>query len=289
VITDVPGVGVGHWTGSGTGVTVVTVPPMTTASGEVRGGAPASRELALLEPERLVEHVDAVVLTGGSAFGLATADGVMRALEEQGRGFSTAGGPVPIVPAAAVYDLVESGGVRPGPEEGASAFAAARVGEPFATGRVGAGTGATVGKWKGAEHLAPGGLGTASRRVGAATVGVLAVVNAIGDVIGADGAVVAGSAAPPDTPGFPDPLPFVEGEHTTLVVLATDARLTKAECHLVAHSAHGGFSRALFPSHTRFDGDLAVVLATGAVDGHLDRIRAAVLDLVPEAIRAAVA
>ncbi len=269
-------------------MTVITVPPLTVASGEVRGGAPATRELALLDPARLVEHVDSVVLAGGSAFGLAAADGVMSALEAQGRGFHTAGGPVPIVPTAAVYDLVESGGVRPGPAEGAAAFAAARIGEPFETGRVGVGRGTTVGKWKGAEHRSPGGLGTASTRVGDATIGALAVVNAIGDVIAADGTVLAGSTAPPDAPPFPEPLPFVEGEHTTLVVVATDAQLSKADCHLVAHSVHGGLSRALFPSHTRFDGDLAVVLATGGVHGHLDRLRAAVLDLVPEAIRAAV-
>ena len=114
MITDVPGVEVGHWTGAGTGVTVVVVPPGTTASCEVRGGAPASRETALLEPGRIVEHVDAIVLSGGSAFGLATADGIMHALAERGRGYPTRGGPVPIVPAAAIFDLVTSDGERPG-------------------------------------------------------------------------------------------------------------------------------------------------------------------------------
>ncbi len=284
-----PGIGVGHWTGSGTGVTVVTVPPGTVASGEVRGGAPASRETALLDPHRLVEHVDAIVLAGGSAFGLAAADGVMRALEAQGRGFSTAGGAVPIVPAAGVYDLVSSGGVRPGPDEGAAAFAAAKPGVPFETGRVGAGAGATVGKWKGADDRVAGGLGSASARVDDAVVGALAVVNAIGDVVGDDGRVLAGSTAPPDTPPFPEPLPFVEGEHTTLVVVATNARLTKLGCHLVAQSAHHAMSRTLYPSHTRFDGDLTFALATGAVDAHLDRLRVIAVDAVVDAIRAAVA
>src|SRR5205823_7026513 len=160
-------------------------------------------------------HVDAVVLAGGSAFGLAAADGVMRSLEAQGRGFSTAGGKVPIVPAAAVYDLVSSGGIRPGPDEGVAAFAAAEPGGSFATGQVGAGTGATVGKWKGADHRVPGGLGSASASVDDASVGALAVVNAIGDVVGDDGRLLAGSTAPPDAPPFPDPLPFVEGEHTS--------------------------------------------------------------------------
>jgi L-aminopeptidase/D-esterase-like protein len=265
----------------------VTVPPGTVASGEVRGGAPASRETALLDPHRLVEHVDAIVLTGGSAFGLATADGVMRALEAQGRGFSTAGGPVPIVPAAAVYDLVTSGGVRPGPDEGAAATAP-DADAAFATGRVGAGTGATVGKWKGADDRVPGGLGSAAVRVDDAVVGALSVVNAIGDVVGDDGRVLAGSTAPPNAPPFPEPLPFVEGEHTTLVVVATNARLTKLECHLVSQTAHHAMSRTLRPSHTRFDGDLTIALATGAVDAHLDRLRVAAADAVVDAVRDAV-
>ena len=268
---------------------MVTVPEGTVASGEVRGGAPASRETALLDPHRLVEHVDAVVLTGGSAFGLAAADGVMRSLEAQGRGFSTAGGKVPIVPAAAVYDLVSSGGVRPGPDEGAAAFAAAEPGGSFATGQIGAGTGATVGKWKGADHRVPGGLGSASARADEAVVGALAVVNAIGDVVGDDGRPLSGSTAPADAPPFPDPLPFVEGQHTTLVVVATDARLTKLECHLVAQTAHHAMARTLFPSHTRFDGDIAFALATGAVDAHLDRLRVAAAGAVIDAIRDAVA
>jgi L-aminopeptidase/D-esterase-like protein len=270
----------------------VTVPPGTVASGEVRGGAPASRETALLDPHRLVEHVDAIVLTGGSAFGLATADGVMRALEARGRGFSTAGGPVPIVPSAAVYDLLTSGGARPGPDEGATAFeaaTAAATGAPFATGRVGAGAGATVGKWKGADDRVPGGLGSAAVRVDDGVIGALAVVNAIGDVVGDDGRVLAGSTAPPDTPPFPEPLPFVEGEHTTLGVVATNARLTKLECHLVSQTAHHAMSRTLHPSHTRFDGDFTITLATGAVDAHFDRLRVAAADAVVAAIRDAVA
>jgi L-aminopeptidase/D-esterase-like protein len=288
----VPGIGVGHWTGAGTGVTVVTVPAGTVASGEVRGGAPASRETALLDPHRLVQHVDAVVLAGGSAFGLAAADGVVRALAAQRRGFATAAGPVPIVPAACVYDLVtagEAGDTPPGPDEGEAALAAAEPGILFETGRVGAGTGATVGKWKGADHRVPGGLGSAATRADDAVVGAVAVVNAIGDVIGDDGRVLAGSSAPPDAPAFPEPLPFEEGEHTTLVVVATNARLTKLDCHLVSQTAHHAISRTLRPSHTRFDGDLAIAVATGAVDAHLDRLRVAAADAVAAAVRGAVA
>jgi L-aminopeptidase/D-esterase-like protein len=266
----------------------VTLPDGAVASGEVRGGAPASRETALLDPHRLVEHVDAIVLSGGSAFGLAAADGVMRALEAKGRGLVTPAGPVPIVVGAAIFDLVASGGERPGPDEGTVAFTAARSGAPFATGQVGAGTGATVGTWKGADYRVPGGLGTASAPVDDGVVGALAVVNAVGDVLGEDGRVLAGSTAPPDTLAFPDP-PLGEGESTTLVVVATDARLTKVECHLLAESAHQGMGRALHPSHTRFDGDLTIAVATGVVDANVDRLRVAVVEVVAAAIRDAVA
>jgi L-aminopeptidase/D-esterase-like protein len=296
VITDVPGVQAGHWTGETTGVTVVVFPPETVGSVEIRGGAPATRETAVLDPFATVEHVDAIVLSGGSAFGLAAADGVMRALAEQGRGFVTHGGPVPIVPAAAIFDLVASGGVLPGPEEGRVALAAAQADPagPLATGLVGAGRGARVAKWRGAEHGTTGGLGTASARDGDVVVGVLAVVNAVGDVLAADGSPIAGSAAPLGDPGFPDPAPFEAppfgaGTNTTLVVLATNARCTKVECHLLARSAHHGMARAIHPSHTRHDGDLVFALATGTVDAHLDRLRVLATDVTAEAIRDAVA
>lgn len=277
----------GHATRAGTGVTVVLLPERTIGSCEVRGGAPASRETALLDPTKLVEHVDAVVLTGGSAFGLASADGVMMHLAAHERGFRSSAGPVPIVPAAAIFDLVESGGARPDANDGAAAVAAARAGD-VATGRVGAGTGATIGKWRGSHHGVPGGLGVASVRVDEATVGALVVVNAVGDVIDADGRVVAGSSAPDDVGPFPDP-PLGPGEQTTLVVVVTDARCSKVACHLLAQSAHDGLGRALRPVATRFDGDIAFGLATGAIDAHLDRLRLGVVEAVARAVRVAVA
>lgn len=287
-ITDVPGVRVGHRSRGGSGVTVVLAPPGTVGSGEVRGGAPASRELTLLDPSRTVEHVDAVVFTGGSAFGLAAADGVIEWLAEQGRGYPTRGGPIPIVACAAIYDLVPSGGTRPGPGDGRAAAEAATATAPR-TGRVGAGTGATIGKWRGADHAVPGGLGSASTDVGDATVGALAVVNAVGDVHDARGRRLAGSRAPDDAETFPDPTPFSDREpNTTLVVVATDARCSKADCFLLAQSAHHGIVRAVHPSHTRHDGDLTIALATGAVDAHLDRLRVAVTDVVAAAVRDAV-
>ncbi len=283
----VPGVSVGQWTGAGTGVTVVLCPPGTTGSGEVRGGAPATREISLLEPERSIEHVDAVVFTGGSAFGLSAADGVMAWLAEHDRGFPTRGGSVPIVPTAAIFDLVTAGAVRPGPSEGRAAVEAAASGAAIATGRVGAGRGATVGKWRGPEHAVPGGLGIARAVVGDATIGAVAVVNAIGDVLDADGALLAGSRAGVEVDAFPEAELFV-AEATTLVAIATDARCTKTECLLLAQSGHLGLAHSIRPSHTRHDGDFVAALATGAVEVNLDRLRVAATDVAAEAIRAAV-
>jgi L-aminopeptidase/D-esterase-like protein len=297
----IDGLRVGHWTGAATGVTVIVAPTGTVGSGEVRGGAPATREFALLDPTRTVAHVDAVVLTGGSAFGLAAADGVMRFLAERGQGFATAGGVVPIVPAAAIFDLVVSNGVAPGPEQGYAAAEAALTGAPLERGRVGAGRGATVGKWRGREHAVDGGFGYASIEVDAARVVAFAVVNAVGDIVGSDGAVLAGSRAPEADPAFPSGV-FGDDErsNTTLVVVATDAPLDKIGCQLVAQSAHDGLARALRPAHTRFDGDLTIALATGTLvvdtdveadattEPLLDRIRIAAADATEGAIRDAV-
>jgi L-aminopeptidase/D-esterase-like protein len=284
LITDVPGLRVGHWTGERTGVTVVWAPAGTVGSGEVRGGAPATRETALLDPVRLMTQVDAVVLTGGSAFGLAAADGVVRFLAERGQGFPTAAGPVPIVVGAALFDL--PCGTPPGPEEGYAAAVDAARGNAAGSGRIGAGRGASVGKWKGREHSVPAGLGTAAVTDDDGTiVGALVACNAAGDVLAADGTVLAGSAAPAGTAAFPALSPF---ENTTLVVVATDARLTKLECHLVAQSAHDGLARATRPAHTRYDGDFAAVLATGGRPAHLDRVREAAAAAVALAVRSAV-
>jgi L-aminopeptidase/D-esterase-like protein len=282
-ITDVGGIRVGHWTGPDTGVTVVWAPAGTVASGEVRGGAPATREVELLDPARLVGRVDAVVLAGGSAFGLAAADGVVRFLADRGQGFPTSAGPVPIVVAAALFIL--PAGRLPGPAEGEAAATDAARGAPAASGRLGAGRGATVGKWRGREHAVPGGLGTAAVTVDGATVGALVACNAVGDVIGPDGRVLAGSTAPAGAVSFPDTGPL---ENTTLVVVATDAALSKADCHLLAQSAQDGLARAIHPSHTRYDGDLAVALATGEVEAHPDRLRTAAAEVVAVATRAAV-
>src|SRR5689334_20883569 len=165
----------GHWTGPDTGVTVILPPPGTVGSGEVRGGAPATREFALLDPARLVDRVDAVVLSGGSAYGLSAADGVTTLLRERGTGFPTPAGPVPIVVGMSIFD----GSVStdpPGAAAGRAAALAALAGEPLDTGAVGAGTGAGTGGWRG--HRDPGGVGVATGTAGEATLSVLAVVNA---------------------------------------------------------------------------------------------------------------
>jgi L-aminopeptidase/D-esterase-like protein len=280
VITDVDGVEVGHWTDpvARTGCTVVLVPEGTVASAEVRGGAPASRELDLLVPGRLVERIDAVVLAGGSAFGLAAADGVMGWLEERGRGFATSAGPVPIVPTLALYDLaVGSSSVRPGPAEGRVACDDARPGE-VAHGAVGAGTGATVAKWLGPRHALRGGLGGATVRAGDLVVSALVAVNAYGS-IDSDGRGLLGIET--TLPTFP-PAPM---GNTTIGVVATNARLDKGGCLILAQGGHDGLGRSIVPAHTRGDGDALVALATGEVDAVVDQVRLLAVAAVERAVR----
>ncbi|HEX9995111.1 MAG TPA: P1 family peptidase [Acidimicrobiales bacterium] len=287
MITDVAGVRAGHWTDAagGTGCTAVLFPDGTVASGEVRGGAPATREWALLAPERLVARLDAVVLAGGSAFGLAAADGVVRFCEERGMGFPTAAGPVPIVVGLALYDLaVGDPGARPGPAQGYAACEAATAG-PVPTGPVGAGTGATVGAWWGPERRRPGGIGTATERAGPLVVAALLAVNAAGDVDPGDGS---DGSWPLPAPGRP---PFAAGppQATTIGVVATNGALDKVGCLVVAQGAHDGLARALVPAHARGDGDAVVAAATGEVAGaDVDVVRLLATRAVVAAVRAAV-
>ncbi|WP_433831926.1 P1 family peptidase [Actinoplanes sp. CA-015351] len=270
----------GHWTGDGTGVTVIIPPPGTVGSGEVRGGAPATREFALLDPSRLVDRVDAVVLSGGSAFGLSAADGVMRLLHSRGLGFPTPLGPVPIVVGMSIFDASVAG-TPPSSAAGHAAALAALRGDLFSVGTVGAGAGAVTGRWRGGAS--PGGLGMARGVSGDASVVVVAVVNAWGDVIGPDGLPVFN----PDSSGDAVVTPFGM-TNTTIAVVLTDAKVTKADCYLLAQSGHTGFARALNPAHSRFDGDAVVALATGAADADLDLLRVVVADVTAAAIRSAV-
>jgi L-aminopeptidase/D-esterase-like protein len=279
VITAVPGVRVGHWsdTRALTGCTAVVLPEGTRASGEVRGGAPATREWELLTPGRRVERVDVVMLAGGSAFGLAACDGAMRWCEQQRRGQPSPAGPVPIVVGAALFDLLRGdGSVRPGPAEGLAACQAAAEGD-FAVGQVGAGTGAAVDKWRGLDHARAGGIGSAAQCDGELVVGALLAVNAFGGVL------EPGAARPPVSDLIVAGGPV---EHTTIGVVATNAALDKAGCRLVAESAHAGLARALEPVASTLDGDAIVAASTQVVEGPLERVRMLAARAAEDAVRA---
>ncbi|MDE0237806.1 MAG: P1 family peptidase [bacterium] len=284
------GVLVGHWTDEAalTGCTVVVFPEGTTASGEIRGGAPATRDFALLAPERTVNQVDAVVLSGGSAFGLAAADGVMRWCEEQGRGFETRGGRVPIVVGLSLYDLTEGdGSVRPGSDAG---YAAARMASDAlpSLGRVGAGTGATMNKWRGAQNREPGGLGGALLQVEDVLVGALVAVNAAGEFN--DGSVqqalIDGTYEHRPANPFSDSKDGEAHTNTTIGVIATNAMLDKVACFRVARSGHSGMARALLPAHTDGDGDALVVGASGQVEADFNLVRLMAAAAVETAVKA---
>lgn len=266
-LTAIAGMRVGNWTDmqAQTGCTVVLCPEVgCVASGMVMGGAPGTREMALLSPEKAVDKVHAVLLAGGSAFGLAAADGVMRYLHERGRGFTTPYGRVPIVPAAVIFDLSQ-GDAAAFPDAQAGYQAAADASEaPVPSGRVGVGVGATVGKLQGIAHASRGGLGSASLALNGAMVAALAVSNAFGNIVDpASGKLIAGCRR-----GGLESLDGVAtrfaGGNTTLVVVATDAPISKTEAYHLAQSAHIGIARVTRPSHTLHDGDASFVLSTGA-------------------------
>jgi L-aminopeptidase/D-esterase-like protein len=275
-ITDVPGIRVGHWTDrrAVTGCTVVLCEKGATAALDVRGGAPGTREGALLRPESLVQQVHAVFLTGGSAFGLDVGSGIMRYLEERRVGFPYGGAVVPIVTGAVLFDLnIGRSDVRPNADAGYRACQAAKSGR-IAQGSVGAGTGATVAKVRTIKHGVKGGIGTASERVGSqVVVAALVAVNAFGDIVDPEtGALIAGPRGEPGR--FHDSMTLMQEAgaavmlpltNTTIGVVATNATLTKAQATGVAQMAHGGISRAVCPAHSPADGDAIFVLATGQV------------------------
>ena len=274
-IRDVPGIAVGHATDAVgvTGCTVVLADGGAVAGVDVRGSAPGTRETDLLRPTALVERIHALCFAGGSAFGLAAADGVMRFLAERGIGFDTGARPVPIVPAAILFDLfVGSASAAPGPEDGYAAAQAAERGDGPLEGRVGAGTGATVGKLAGPELTSPGGVGSAAMRLpDGSTLGVLVITNAVGNVVARDGRILAGVRD--EAGGFvdasalllagrpPGPVP-PSGTNTTLALVATDATLDRAQCSRLAAQAHDALALAISPVHTVLDGDTVFALST---------------------------
>lgn len=297
---DFAGVRIGHATNETyhTGCTVFLCPPETYASVEARGPAPGSREFALLAPDKPEDKpVNAIVLTGGSAYGLATADGVMRYLAERGVGYVTPIMPVPIVPAAVVFDLgLGQGRFLPDAAMGQAACEAADAGEPVAQGNVGAGTGVLVGTWAGFQNLMKGGFGLSEVGYGDVTVSAAAVVNSVGDIVNKDGTVLAG-ARHPDGGWMAEqhPLRYVEreepptwGTNTTLVVVATNASLSRSELSRLSQQAQNGVALAIRPSHTRHDGDVAFALSTGQVQSDGTLVANMAVEAVGEAIRNAV-
>jgi L-aminopeptidase/D-esterase-like protein len=269
-ITDVPGIRVGHDTNleAGTGCTVILCDTPATGGVDVRGGAPATRETDLLRPMNLVEGVNAVLLTGGSAFGLDAASGVMRYLEERGFGYDTGVAHVPIVPAAAIFDLaLGSASIRP---DAAAGYRACEQtsNNIIAQGTVGAGTGATVGKMAGPDFMMKGGLGSASAQLSDGTiVGAIVVVNALGDIVDQQTQqVITGARNPGGRSGFFSANPF---SNTTIAVIATNAALTREQANKLAQMAHDGMAQAIRPAHTMFDGDTVFALALGPTSQRL--------------------
>jgi L-aminopeptidase/D-esterase-like protein len=313
-INDVPGIRVGHAQNEEalTGCTVVLGSDLDAglmAGVDQRGGAPGTRETDLLHPMHLVERAHAVLLSGGSAFGLNAAAGVMQCLEEQGAGFNAGVARVPIVPAAILFDLaVGDVTVRPDAAMGYQAcHAALQAAEAasLATGNVGAGTGATVGKILGMGQAMKSGIGTASMEIGGGVVvGALVAVNAFGDVVDpATGRILAGarSIVRIGAPGyFADTLEVMKGVvgrlvlgvaargHTILGVVATNARLTKSEINKVAQMAHDGVARAVRPAHTMLDGDTVFALSTGKRSADVSIVGAFAAEVMAQAIVGAV-
>ena len=262
-ITDIPGIRVGHYTNleAATGCTVILCDTPAIGGVDVRGGAPATRETDLLHSLNLVEEVNAVVLTGGSAYGLDSASGVMRYLEEQGLGHDTGVARVPIVPAAAIFDLgFGSASIRPDAAAGYQACEQA-TSEAVIQGNAGAGTGATVGKMAGPSFMMKGGLGSASTLLSDGTlVGALVVVNALGDIIDPHTRQVVAGTRNPSGQGFLTANPF---GNTTIAVVATTASLSKHQVNKIAQMAHDGMAQTIHPAHTMFDGDAIFGLAMG--------------------------
>ena len=288
-LRDVPGLRVGHWTDATglTGCTVVLAPDAGAVAGvDVRGSAPGTRETDLLRPTALVERIHAICLAGGSAFGLAAADGVMRRLAERGIGFATGVRPVPIVPAAILFDLgVGDPLAAPDADAGYAATIAAEGNDGPLEGRIGAGTGATVAKMAGPQDAKPGGIGSAGRRLAdGSTVGALVVNNALGDIHARDGTPLVRATGTPRPPA---------AGNTTLVVVGTDANLDRAQCRKLAELGHDALAIGIRPAHTLFDGDVVFTMSTG--DGSrlppeaFTVLGVAAVDAVGEAIERSVA
>jgi L-aminopeptidase/D-esterase-like protein len=301
-ITDVQGVKAGHFTETRrpTGCTVMLFEKGATAGVDVRGAAPGTRETDLLNPVNMVQQVHAILLSGGSAFGLDAASGVVRYLEERQMGFRFGDVVIPIVPAAILYDLrVGDPKIRPNAESGYKACQAAGAGK-IAEGNVGAGAGATVGKMFGMKSAMKSGIGTASVRVGntGIVVGAIVAVNAVGDVVNPQTGKIIAGARKPDGSGFMDSMARIrqgysveaDGSNTTIGVVATNVALDKTQMTKVAQMAHDGLARTIYPVHTLNDGDTIFAAATGAISVRADHgaIGALAADVMAQAVLRAV-
>ncbi len=297
-LTAVPGFRVGHATDVDglTGCTVVLCPPATVGGVDQRGGAPGTRETDLLRPMHVVEYVDALVLAGGSAFGLAAADGVMRWCEQSGYGYPTPHGRVPIVPAAILYDLsIGSPNARPTAEMGWVACASASSAS-VAQGCVGAGTGCTIGKLLGPACATKAGIGSAAEPFSSGlVVAALVAVNALGDVLAADGSILAGLRSSASATEFLPTIDLMRAgmnavapSATVIGVIACNARLSKEAVNKVAQMAHDGLARAVSPAHTMADGDTLFALACGEVEADVSLVGAIAAEVTARAIREAV-
>ncbi len=296
-LTDIPGLRVGHWTNldAATGCTVILCSEGGAVAGvDVRGSAPGTRENHLLNPVNFVQRIHALLFAGGSAYGLAAADGVMRWLEEHDLGLDVGVAKVPIVPAAVIFDL-GTGDARTRPDA-AAGYAACECAsdEPVAQGNVGAGTGATVGKVLGFNHVTKGGLGSASRRLSSGLIiAALAVVNAYGEVIDPKTNELISGVRNPLGEGFVPAVQMMErvfGQtwqglaNTTLGVIATNAALSKAEATKIAQMGHDGLARVIRPIHTMFDGDTVYALSAGDQKADVNLIGALGAEVLAEAV-----
>jgi L-aminopeptidase/D-esterase-like protein len=301
-ITDVQGIKVGHWTESRrpTGCTVLIFEKGATAGVDVRGGAPGTHETDLLNPTTMVQQVQAILLSGGSAFGLDASAGVSRYLEEHGIGFRFGGVVVPVVPSAILFDLgVGDPKIRPTAESGYKAAQAASAGK-VAEGNVGAGAGATVGKLFGMKSAMKSGLGTASLRIGKTGIVVSAIVavNAVGDVVDPKSGKIITGARKPDGSGFMDSMARIReghgvqptGTNTTIGVVATNVAFDKAQVTKIAQMAHDGLARTIYPVHTPDDGDTIFAVATGAIPARANygAVGALAADVMAQAVLRAV-
>lgn len=287
---------IGHYTDkeNGTGCTVILSPEKNTCSAYAFGASPGTREYALLQPDKKLESISALLLTGGSAFGLAAANGVVEELEKNNMGYKTPWALVPIVPAAVIFDLnIGSSSVRPGPEQGKHAVREA-IYNNSASGNIGAGTGATVGKWAGLEKAMKGGLGIHQEEYGLLKACAVIILNSIGDITDKQNSIIAGAHSPSGFLADKNPYrrmgnPLTgENENTVLCAVMTNALITKQQANYLAKRAHLGLAKRIIPSHTSFDGDVSFVLSQGKVETNIDTISALIIEAVEGAILNAV-